>query len=156
MWDQGLNPCPLHWQADSLPLEPPGKSSQCIWLLIELSKVEFTGHYGSGLPSHHIYFLGFLDKYSFLTCASRLCPPVNLAVLSWSPEERQAAALVPTISLCAKACTECGRKVRCNSEIQQLEYCCFGPYLAELSLNWAAKSLESVLFHSRSFYRLLF
>ena len=24
--DQGLNLCPLHWQADSLPLAPPGKS----------------------------------------------------------------------------------------------------------------------------------
>ena len=23
--DQGLNPCPLHWQADSQPLRPPGK-----------------------------------------------------------------------------------------------------------------------------------
>ena len=23
--DQGLNPCPLHWQAGSLPLVPPGK-----------------------------------------------------------------------------------------------------------------------------------
>ena len=23
--DQGLNPCLLHWQADSLPLEPAGK-----------------------------------------------------------------------------------------------------------------------------------
>ena len=49
--------------------------------------------------------------------------------------ERQAAAPVPTISLSAKVCTECGRKVRFNSEIQQLEYCCFCSYLAELSLN---------------------
>lgn len=135
MWDRGLNPCPLHCQADSLPLEPPGKSSQCIWLLIEFSKVGFTGHYGSGIPSHHFCFLGFLDKYSFLTCTSRLCPAVNLAVLSWSMEERQAAAPVPTISLSAQACTECRRNVRFNSEIQQLEYCCLCPYLAKLSLN---------------------
>ena len=146
MWDQGLNPCPLHWQADPLPLEPPGKSTQCIWLLIEVCKVEFPGHYGSGIPSHHVC--------SFSTCTSRLC--LQWTVLSWSLEERQAAAPVPTISLSAKACTECGRKVRFNSEIQQLEYCCFCSYLAELSLNWAAKSLESVLFHFRSFYRLVF
>ena len=73
MWDRGLNPCPLHWPAGPLPLEPPGKSTQCIWLLIEFSKVEFPGHYGSGIPSHHVCFLGFLDKYSFLTCTSRLC-----------------------------------------------------------------------------------
>ena len=24
--DQGSNPCLLHWQVDSLPLEPPGKA----------------------------------------------------------------------------------------------------------------------------------
>ena len=28
--DQGLNPCPLHWQADSLSTVPPGKSMQVL------------------------------------------------------------------------------------------------------------------------------
>ena len=30
--DQGSNPCPLHWQADSQPLAPPGKPLP--WTLI--------------------------------------------------------------------------------------------------------------------------
>ena len=28
--DQGLNPCPLHWQADSLPLSHQGSPQTCI------------------------------------------------------------------------------------------------------------------------------
>ena len=40
--DQGLNPCSLHWQADSQPLAPPGKPLHCplfdlLWLALELS-----------------------------------------------------------------------------------------------------------------------
>ena len=30
--DQGLNPCPRHWQADSYPLYPPGKSPSPVFL----------------------------------------------------------------------------------------------------------------------------
>ena len=29
--DQGSNPCPLHWQADSQPLVPPGKPPQLLF-----------------------------------------------------------------------------------------------------------------------------
>ena len=32
--DQGLNPCLLHWWADSLPLEPPGKPDFIAFLFL--------------------------------------------------------------------------------------------------------------------------
>ena len=38
--DQGLNPCPLHWQADSQPLRHQG--SPHLWFISEIQKVQ--GH----------------------------------------------------------------------------------------------------------------
>ena len=35
---QGLNPCLLHWQANSLPLAPPGKPSKIIIISLLLSR----------------------------------------------------------------------------------------------------------------------
>ena len=43
--DQGLNPCPLHWQVDSQPLRHPG--SPCIFLII------------SDVENFHVLFLAF-------------------------------------------------------------------------------------------------
>ena len=36
--DQGLNPCPLHWQADSLPLRHQGSPAVAIVVLLAIKK----------------------------------------------------------------------------------------------------------------------
>ena len=52
--DQGLNPCPLHWQADSLPLVPQGSpASFCLWLVVGGSEelVPRSVHEQAGFPA---------------------------------------------------------------------------------------------------------
>ena len=80
--DQELSPCPLHWQADSLPLDHQGRPSVCFWLL-SLSVTL----YGSSLWWHvsvlHVFLLpsdislyGYQIRSVAQSCPT-LCDPMN-------------------------------------------------------------------------------
>ena len=49
--DQGSNPCPLHWQADSQPLCHQGSPQFSVWQQVEFAD-SLHGHYPSTHPSH--------------------------------------------------------------------------------------------------------
>ena len=66
--DQGLNPCPLHWQADSQPLRHQG-SPQCAFnmnLLLSLDK--------SILDIICLHPIRVVENYNFLIASSRFLP----------------------------------------------------------------------------------
>ena len=65
--DQGLNPCPLHWQADSQPLRPQG-SPKCFFLKIIIYLFIF-GCVGSSLLCAG--FLQLLRAGTTLHCGAR-------------------------------------------------------------------------------------
>ena len=45
---QGSNPCLLHWQVDSLPLEAPGKLLSCIaWYIVSAKMYCIYEQYGT-------------------------------------------------------------------------------------------------------------
>ena len=52
--DQGLNPCPLHWQADSQPLHHQGNPQDSFWMMVFSGYIPssgIAGSYGSSIFS---------------------------------------------------------------------------------------------------------
>ena len=76
--DQGSNPCPLHWQADSQPLRHQGSPGGCFlswfWFLFACPDVSIYIIYFRGLLSLFSSWLQYLFLLSFFPYAA-LCFP---------------------------------------------------------------------------------
>ena len=90
--DQGSNPCPLHWQADSQPLRHQGSPPRCIFDVVVLPGVPkaswICGLLGSSQPLllQYLFFsiLSFIYYYIPFTHVNTLKSfPQFLGVLFW-------------------------------------------------------------------------
>ena len=63
--DQGSNPCPLHWQADSQPLHHQGSPTFILWLKFFYRQKAGRGHCGGVLGRPH----GVLLSYTQIRCS---------------------------------------------------------------------------------------
>ena len=93
--DQGSNPCPLHWQADSQPLRHQGSPQsphfcqiEQYGLLIWFSTLDF-----SFLPSFISLFLPLLHFMSYHQSLFLMCVPGNSIQVSSTPT--QVPLLIP-------------------------------------------------------------
>ena len=78
--DQGSNPCPLHWQADSQPLRHQGSPQRCFLNALRLGRT-YSIQVKRG--SWEIVFSAFPTKNSFLECSSMLLLALSFGRPGW-------------------------------------------------------------------------
>ena len=103
--DQGSNPCPLHWQADSQPLPPPGKPHNTVL------RANFTS-YSMGRYSSS-FFPPLLSIFVFKTLFPRVC---STMLCKGVPSHVSLGNTYSTLSH--------SRQAGCRLENQGLQKCC--------------------------------
>ena len=80
--DQEWNPCPLHWQEDSLPLGPPGKLSKVVFFSFLFFFAEWTTHTRKGLPA----LLTLQALSEFPECLCEPCTQYSATSQTWTSQ----------------------------------------------------------------------
>ena len=75
--DEGSNPCPLHWQADSQPLRHQGSPQPCIILFMKVLSSHLENLKYTILPNMNIYYC---RKY-FMTVTQPLMNQLDESVI---------------------------------------------------------------------------